>query len=68
MRNLVSLAGEALPSGLGAVIMERFDLKPGRMIGEIKRRLELAIDREELEPHHEADYYVAYLEREGVKT
>lgn len=52
-----------LPSGLGNAIMQHFRLEPGRHIGEIKRRLEQAVEREELEPHRDETYYVDYLRR-----
>jgi poly(A) polymerase len=50
-----------LPSGLGNFIMERFRLEPGRLIGELRRELERAIDAGELEPQREAEYYLEYL-------
>jgi poly(A) polymerase len=50
-----------LPSGVGNVIMEKFGLPPSRLIGEIKKALEAAIDAEEIESHQEADYYVAFV-------
>ena len=43
--------------------MQQFRLKPGRHIGEIKRRLEQAVEREELEPHRDETYYIDYLRR-----
>jgi poly(A) polymerase len=55
-----------LPSGLGNDIMERFGLKPGRIIGELRRRLEQAIEAGELEPQREAEYYLEYLARQGI--
>jgi poly(A) polymerase len=56
-----------LPSGLGNHIMERFDLKPGRIIGDLRRHLEQAVEAGELEGQREVDYYLEYLEglREG---
>ncbi|MCC6746636.1 MAG: HD domain-containing protein [Deltaproteobacteria bacterium] len=54
-----------LPSGIGDVLMEKYALPPGRWIGDLKRELEAAIDRDELEPHQEASYYVEHLERTG---
>lgn len=52
-----------LPSGLGNAIMEHFGLAPGRIIGELRRTLEQAIDGGSLEPQREPDYYLSYLER-----
>jgi poly(A) polymerase len=50
-----------LPSGLGNEIMQRFGLQPGRHIGDLRRELERAIEAGELEPHHDAEYYLAHL-------
>ena len=50
-----------LPTGIGNVIMEHFALAPSRQIGELKEKLEAAIDAGELEPRREADYYLAYV-------
>ena len=51
-----------LPSGLGNVIMERFGLEPGRIIGDLRRALEQAVETGALEPRREADYYLDYLD------
>ncbi len=51
-----------LPPGLGNAIMEHFRLAPSRQIGELKRTLEEAIERGELEPRREDAYYLAWLE------
>ncbi|MBK6849324.1 MAG: HD domain-containing protein [Proteobacteria bacterium] len=50
-----------LPSGLGDEIMRHFALTPGRAIGELKRQLEAAIERGELEERREAEYYLSWL-------
>jgi len=50
-----------LPKGVGTALMEAFDLPPSRMIGDIKRALEAAVDQGELEPHQESDYYVSFV-------
>jgi poly(A) polymerase len=52
-----------LPGGVGNAIMDAFRLPPSRLIGDLKRELEIAIDRGELEPRREDAYYVAYLAR-----
>jgi poly(A) polymerase len=52
-----------LPGGVGNAIMTAFELPPSRLIGEIKRALEQAIERGELEPRREDAYYVAHLAR-----
>jgi len=50
-----------LPGGVGVAIMDAFELAPSRLIGDLKRELEAAIDRGELEPRREDAYYVAHL-------
>src|SRR5262245_63880762 len=55
-----------LPSGVGNAIMDAFELPPSRLIGDLKRTLEQAIERGELEPRREAAYYVAYLARRAL--
>jgi poly(A) polymerase len=55
-----------LPGGVGNAIMTTFEIPPSRLIGDLKRALEQAIDRGELEPRREDAYYVAYLARHGL--
>jgi poly(A) polymerase len=55
-----------LPGGVGNAIMEAFALPPSRLVGDLKRSLEGAIERGELEPRREDAYYVAYLARENA--
>ena len=55
-----------LPGGVGNAIMTTFEIPPSRLIGDLKRELEQAIDRGELEPRREDAYYVAYLARHGL--
>jgi poly(A) polymerase len=55
-----------LPGGVGNAIMESFELAPSRLIGDLKRALEGAIEKGELEPRREDAYYVAYLARHGL--
>jgi poly(A) polymerase len=50
-----------LPTGIGTVIMERFQLPPSKQIGDLKKQLEAAVQNGELEPHREADYYLAHI-------
>ena len=54
-----------LPSGVGTAIMSAFQLAPSRLIGELKRDLEAAIEQHVIEARREDAYYVAYLAREG---
>lgn len=53
-----------LPTGLGNEIMKRFDMEPGRRIGDIKRALEQAVDKGTIQPQEEAEYYLDFIERE----
>jgi poly(A) polymerase len=55
-----------LPGGVGNAIMTAFEIPPSRLIGDLKRALEQAIERGELEPRREDPYYVAYLARHGL--
>jgi hypothetical protein len=55
-----------LPSGVGNAIMEAFEIPPSRLIGDLKRTLEQAIERGALEARREDAYYVAHLAREGL--
>ena len=55
-----------LPGGVGNAIMVAFELPPSRLIGDLKRALELAIEHGELEPRREDAYYVAHLAREHL--
>jgi poly(A) polymerase len=55
-----------LPGGVGNAIMEAFELPPSRLIGDLKRALEAAIERGELEPRREDAYYVAHIARQNL--
>jgi poly(A) polymerase len=55
-----------LPGGVGNAIMEAFEIPPSRLIGDLKRALEGAIEKGELEPRREDAYYVAYLARHDL--
>ncbi|MCL2824712.1 MAG: HD domain-containing protein [Polyangiaceae bacterium] len=50
-----------LPSGVGNDIMQVFGLPPSRLIGDIKRALETAIENEEILSHQGSEYYVDLL-------
>jgi len=50
-----------LPTGIGNVIMEHFQLPPSRQIGDLKRALEESVEKGELEPRREAEYYLAHV-------
>lgn len=55
-----------LPGGVGNAIMDVFEIPPSRLIGDLKRTLEQAIERGELEPRREDAYYVAHLARHDL--
>src|ERR1044071_1029015 len=55
-----------LPGGVGNAIMAAFEIPPSRLIGDLKRALEQAIEHGELAPRREDAYYVAYLARHGL--
>lgn len=50
-----------LPTGVGNELMATFGLPPSRLIGDIKRALEAAIEAGELEPHLESKAYVEFV-------
>lgn len=50
-----------LPTGIGNVIMEHFKLPASRLIGDLKKRLEADIEAGTIEPHREAEYYLAHV-------
>lgn len=55
-----------LHPGIGNDIMTHFELPPSRLIGDIKRELEAAIERGELDERQGSDYYIAWLEEHGT--
>jgi poly(A) polymerase len=50
-----------LPTGVGNELMTTFKLPPSRLIGEIKRALEAAIEAGEIEPYLESSAYVEFV-------
>ncbi len=50
-----------LPTGVGNEIMTTFKLPPSRLIGEIKRALEAAVEAGEIEPYLESSAYVEFV-------
>ncbi|MFO0658588.1 MAG: HDIG domain-containing protein [Polyangiaceae bacterium] len=60
-----------LPSGIGDVLMKEFNIPPSRLIGDIKRALEGAIEAGELTGYQPAEFYVEHVgshrERYGLK-
>ena len=55
-----------LPTGVGNAIMDSFRIAPSRLIGDLKRALEAAIDDGVLDARREDAYYVAYLARHAL--
>jgi poly(A) polymerase len=55
-----------LPTGLGTSISERFGIPPSRKIGDLKRALEDACERGELEERREDAYYLDWLATSGL--
>ena len=55
-----------LPTGVGNAIMAAFEIAPSRLIGDLKRALETAIDNGTLEARREDEYYVAYIARQDL--
>jgi poly(A) polymerase len=55
-----------LPSGIGNAVMTHFALTPGRVIGDLKRALEDAIARGDLEARREDAYYLGWLTTSGL--
>jgi poly(A) polymerase len=50
-----------LPSGVGDEIMKTYKIPPSRLIGEIKRKLEQAIEAGTLKSHQDSAFYLAHL-------
>ncbi len=55
-----------LRKGIGITIIEHFQLPPSKLIGDLKRALEQAVERGELEPHRDDAYYIDWLEQSGL--
>ena len=50
-----------LPTGVGDAIMREFGIPPSRLIGQIKRELEAAIERGEVAPREANEVYLAFV-------
>jgi poly(A) polymerase len=57
-----------LPGGIGDAIMAKLGLPPGPRVGQLKRLLEQAVERGDLEPRREADYYLDWLQGQADKA
>lgn len=56
-----------LPKGVGDEIMKAFGLPPSRLIGDIKRTLEAAVDAGEIEGHQPSEYYVELVQKDPAR-
>ena len=56
-----------LPSGLGDELMQAFHLLPSRLVGEIKRKLEAAVDAGELPARAPAAIYLDFVARQRAR-
>lgn len=55
-----------LPKGLGQAIIDTFALKPGRIIGDLRKALEEAVIQETLPAQAEYEVYLKWLEESGL--
>lgn len=51
----------ALPKGVGDELMRAFELPPSRLIGEMRRALEVAVESGELQGGQSADVYIEFV-------
>jgi poly(A) polymerase len=51
----------ALPKGLGDELMRAFELPPSRLIGDLRRALETAVEAGELPPGQSAEVYIEFV-------
>lgn len=56
----------ALPTGLGNTIMTHFSLEPSKLIGDIKKALEKAVESGEIEGQRDDAYYIEWLENSDL--
>jgi poly(A) polymerase len=56
-----------LPSGVGDAVMKAFGLKPSRLVGDIKKQLEAAIEAGEIAPHLESEAYVELIAKDKAR-
>jgi poly(A) polymerase len=56
-----------LPKGVGDEVMKAFGLPPSRLVGDIKRELEKAVDSGEIEPHLPSEAYVAFVQKDPAR-
>lgn len=56
-----------LPKGVGDFVMKAFGLPPSRLVGDIKRELEKAVDAGEIEPHLPSEAYVEFVAKDKAR-
>ncbi len=56
-----------LPSGIGDEVMKVFSIPPSRLVGEIKRKLEAAIEAGEVDARLPAEDYVAFIAKDKAR-
>lgn len=56
-----------LPKGVGDEIMKAFGLPPSRLIGDVKRALEAAVEAGTIEGHQPSEYYVEIVQRDPAR-
>ncbi len=71
-RRITELAEEdakepPLPKGVGDEIMKAFSLKPSRLIGDIKKKLEDAIAKDEIDARLPNEDYVAFVKKDPAR-
>lgn len=64
VREIQELDGRVppLPKGLGLGIIERFSLRPGPRIGQLRNAVEAAVERGDLEAQQDIEVYLTWLE------
>jgi poly(A) polymerase len=58
---------QPLPSGVGDMIMKELGLPPSRLIGEIKKKLEAAIESGEIEARQPCEAYVELIRKDKAR-
>ena len=57
----------ALPKGLGDELMRAFELPPSRLIGELRRSLEAAVEAGELPAGQSAEVYIEFVRAQRAR-
>lgn len=56
-----------LPKGVGDEIMKAFGLPPSRLIGDLKKKLEAAVEAGEMQGHQPSEYYVEIVRADRAR-